>query len=153
MGTYCVVATISVVFLLAVLLLLMRECYYAVSCRGWPSVKGRILANTVGRIGGDGRTWACSIKYEYIVGEQKLKSRRIAFLRWWGSENYASETAHRFSHRAEQRVYHHPDKPGLAVLDRGLRIMEFALTAVAATILILGIGVGGNIAMECLLHL
>lgn len=104
------------------------EMVLAYQSREWSTVKGKIVRswfttnNDIGsspRVGGVGAS-SIEIEYEYSVSGQKLIGQRVMY--GYINNYYTSDTYRRkkvYPKDKEVKVYHDPDNPAEAVLERG----------------------------------
>jgi len=88
--------------------------------------------------GGSESVFTASVKYEYVVNGKSYKSRRIAFLRWWGSENYAKNIMDQYSDNKVINIYYNPNKPKQSVLDKTPQASDIFLTILALFVIFYG---------------
>ncbi|HEY6328656.1 MAG TPA: DUF3592 domain-containing protein [Blastocatellia bacterium] len=85
----------------------------------WPSVPGKITANSVSRHEDDESLWFhCDLRYQYSVDGHSYEGRALAAGGSSGDEKGANEEHRRYPLGSIVTVYHNPRKPQDAVLER-----------------------------------
>jgi len=141
MNEATIITLIVVPFLVLIIILMLRELYNLAKCQKWPSVEGELLDSGV--IDGDSdRPFYASIKYEYEINSKKYKSRRIAFLKWWGTEKYARKIIEKYRSNKPIKIYYNPSNPKQSVLERMPAIFDIVLTILCIFIVSYGAYLG-----------
>jgi len=147
MNEATIITIVVSIFLLLVMLYTLREVLNLISCQSWPSVEGKILDSGTVESGSETSTFSAGILYEYQVEENKYKSRRVAFMRWWGSEKYAQQIVNKYPENSAVKVYFNPRKHKISILEKNARISDIFLTILVVIIICYGgyLGVMSNI--------
>ena len=133
------IITITVIpFLLIVLILIIREITNLIKSLSWPSTTGELIDSGVINSGSDGGVYSANIQYQYAVNGRVYKSRRIAFLRWWGSRKYAQKVVDKYSNNNHINVYYNPNNPRQSVLERKPNIGDIVLAGLGIVVIIVG---------------
>ena len=132
-----IITLIAVPFLLITIILILREIYILIKCQKWPSIEGKVIDSGV-IDGGMEEAYTASIKYEYEINGKRYKSRRIAFLRWWGSEKYAKKIIDKYSQNKFISIYYNPNKPKQSVIDKTPQISDIVLTIFIIAVIFYG---------------
>jgi hypothetical protein len=138
---------------LGVLLYGYRILTFAQVSRAWPSTDGEVAVSDLQRDeDSDGSTmYQAEVSYRYEVGGKPLVANRVFF----GDGVSVSSSAgavrrvDRYPAGSKVRVYYDPEKPARAVLEPGPTWHVYALTAIGAVVVLLGVGViTGYVAVE-----
>ena len=114
------------------------ELPQALASPGWPTVEGAVTTSKVRRRSGSRKL---RLRYQYDVNGQTYESHKIAFMGRVFSGT-ASERRKRYPTGTQVTVYYNPDKPSVAVLEPGVRMVGF-LGAGLVVVLFLPIGALG----------
>lgn len=113
------------IFILAVVLFQDRLTIlrHGVDSSQWPNVVGEVISAEARPVGGGraGGTWSIRVQYRYTVDEQAYTGSRIRFTRSLNARLDAEvELAMlRFQSGQPIRVYHHPQRHRISVLEPG----------------------------------
>jgi hypothetical protein len=142
-----IITIVVVIFLLFVITLTLREVINLIICQVWPAVDGVILDSGTVESGSETSTYSAGILYEYEVEGRKYKSRRVAFMRWWGSEKYAKRVVDKYPVKTTVKVYYKPSNHKISILEKNTRISDICLTILILIIISYGgyLGVRSNI--------
>jgi hypothetical protein len=132
--------------------LALSRAWAVVRARHWPAVQGRVLTSHATAVGvavrrqtgigsqRDALRWVPGIEFEYEVGGQLHRSRRIGLTAPSASSERADAEARaaRLPAGAAVTVRYDPARPADGVIELGMDPQTISLLVVAATLLLLG---------------
>ena len=133
------------IWLLAVGLAFLLFAYFAtlatdhLQARYWPQSTGKIVQSAVEEVCGDSQpraSFAPRIRFTYQVAGKPRESRHFAFHVWNGSRVRAEATVARYPVGSVVTVYHHPNRPELAVLEHENAILSVTVAALTGLLFI-----------------
>ena len=142
MFVYIIIIGISFIALFVI----GRNILHGLNSRNWPNTEGKIVHSGVQAhqsMDDDGdisTTYGASIQYEYNVSGQEIQGTRRSFTEMrTNSVRRAEQILARYPQDSPVKVYHHPDKPSLSVLEPGVEWWMYALMLIVLGLLIFGI--------------
>lgn len=103
-------------------LILLRRTMQGLASKGWPSTPGIVRSSGVStRYDEDGTMHKANIVYEYVAGGARQFGERRSFSDYRSSSGLlAHRIVARYPVGTQVRVYYHPRKPELSVLEPGI---------------------------------
>jgi hypothetical protein len=85
-------------------------------------------------------TYGASIEYAFNVSGQEIQGTRRSFTEMrTNSVRRAEQILARYPQGSSVKVYHHPDKPSLSVLEPGVQWWIYALMIIVLGLLVFGV--------------
>ncbi len=120
-----------------------RDLHYARQSAEWPTVEGRIIESKVHRWGTDASgdvSYDAIIQYTYTVDSAVHQNNIISYgMGARGNRQRAQQIVSRYPRGATRRVYYHPDRPEISVLEPGTGGGPWVGIAIGGVFLIIGL--------------
>jgi hypothetical protein len=121
----------------------LRDVRHARQSAEWPTVEGRIIESKVHRWGTDASgdvSYDAIIRYTYTVDNTVHQNNIVSYgMGARGNRQRAQQIVSRYPRGATRRVYYHPDRPEISVLEPGAGGSPWVGIAVGGVFLIIGL--------------